>query len=95
MQLLLNTETSVAGYVGVEVVVASGNGSNFGPVDGMSFDDADLVKGSAVSAVVSWGGGTLATLSALSGKRVQLRVAMSDAKLFSIRMECAPETPHL
>jgi hypothetical protein len=75
VQLLLNMETSVAGYVGVEVLQHSV------PVQGMTFADADLAKGSAVRAVTSWGGGALATLSLLAGEYVQVRVAMADAKV--------------
>jgi hypothetical protein len=55
----------------------------------VSSADADQLKGSATNAVASWGGGAVASLSALAGKEVALKVAMADAKLFSLRLGCA------
>ena len=83
VQLLLNVETSVAGFVAVEVQTAGT------PVPGMELNASAVTKGSAVSAVASWGSGTLASLSSLAGKQVQIRVAMTDASLYSIRLSCA------
>ena len=85
VQLLLNVETSVAGYIAVEVLTRGAE------VEGMAFADADVVKGSAVRAVASWGEGSLATLSLLAGQTIQLRVAMADAKLFALRLSCASQ----
>lgn len=87
VQLLLNVETSVAGFVAVEVQ-EPGSG---GPVQGMELNASDRTKGSAVGAIASWNQGSLASLSALAGKEVQIRVAMTDASLFSIRLACAPD----
>ena len=84
VQLLVNTETGVAGFVVVEVL------RDGQAVAGMAAEDADKIKGSAVSAVASWGKGALATLSKLAGQRIQLRVTMADARLFAIRLACAP-----
>ena len=84
VQLLLNVETSVIGFVAVEVLQAGT------PVAGMSVVDSDAVKGSSVRAIGSWGKGSLRTLSHLAGQQVQLRVVMADAKLFAIRLACAP-----
>jgi hypothetical protein len=84
VQLTLNVETSVAGFVAVEVQTAGGT-----PVSGMELNASDVTKGSAVGAVASWGGGALASLSSLAGKDVQIRVAMTDASLYSIRLSCA------
>lgn len=83
MQLLLNAETSVVGFVVVEVLRGGV------PVPGMHAADCDAVKGSSVRAVGSWGKGALRTLSHLAGQEVQLRVVMADAKLFAIRLACA------
>lgn len=55
----------------------------------VSSTDADQLKGSATNAVASWGRGAVASLSALAGKEVALKVAMADAKLFSLRLGCA------
>ena len=85
VQLRLNVETSVAGFVVVEVLDRKGD-----PVAGMAAGDADRIKGSAVGAVASWQQGALATLSRLAGQPVQLRVLMADARLFAIRLACAP-----
>lgn len=85
VQLLLNAEMSVVGFVAVEVL-QSGK-----PVTGMSAADCDIMKGNSVSAVASWGNGKLRTLSHLAGQEVQLRVVMADAKLFAIRLACATE----
>ena len=83
VQLLLNVETSVAGFVAAEIMQQGA------PVAGMELDQADQIKGNSVAAVASWGGGTLASLSKLAGQQVQVRVAMTDAKLFSLRLACA------
>lgn len=82
VQLLLNVETSVAGYAVVEVVGALTS-------ELMTLESSDPIKGSSVSAVASWGGGALASLSGLAGKKVQFKVAMADARLFSIKLACA------
>ena len=83
VQLLINTETSVVGFVALEVLQAGL------PVAAMSAADSDLIKGSSVRAVGSWGKGSLRTLSHLAGQEVQLRVVMADAKLFAIQLACA------
>ena len=83
VQLRLNVETSVAGFAVVEVQQGGA------AVRGMELAHSDPTKGSAVAAVATWGGGRLASLASLAGKRVQLRVAMADAKLFALRPACA------
>ena len=45
--------------------------------------------GNALAAAASWQGGALASLSALEGHKVSFRVAMADAKLFSLKLACA------
>ena len=85
VQLYLNLETSVVGYVAVEIR----DHDSGRPVAGYELEAADRLKGAAVSAVASWQGGRLASLSALAGKKVSLHVAMADAKLYSVRMGCA------
>ena len=85
VQLLVNMVTSVAGYVAIEVLK---RGS---PVEGHAMAEADRLKGGAVGAVASWQNGRLASLSSLAGERIALRVALVDAKLFSVRLDCDSE----
>eukprot|EP01050_Picozoa_sp_SAG11_P006122 SAG11_NODE_463_length_9226_cov_21.629232_5_plen_113_part_00 len=79
VELYVNMQSSVVGWVAVEVVGQPG----------FSLADADKLKGGAIDAVASWGGGETASLSALAGKQVQLNVALADAKLYSLRLGCA------
>ena len=65
------------------------SGRDLAEASGMGLEQADQIKGNSVAAVASWGGGTLASLSKLAGQQVQVRVAMMDAKLFSVRLVCA------
>ena len=84
VQLLVNTITSVAGWVRVELQAPDGV-----PVTGMALADSDPIVGNALGAEASWQGGKLASLSALAGIKVAFRVAMADAKLFSLKLSCA------
>jgi len=79
VELYVNMQTSVVGWVAVEVV---GQPS-------FALVNADKLKGGAIDAVASWQRGESASLSALAGKKVQLKVAMADAKLYSLRLGCA------
>ena len=54
-------------------------------------DAADALKGSAIGAAASWGGGATASLSALAGKTVQLTAELADARLFALRLACAAQ----
>ena len=81
VELYVNMQTSVVGWVAVEVV---GQGE-------FTLENADKLKGGATDAVASWGQGTLASLSSLAGKKVKLKVAMADAKLFSLRLGCSSD----
>lgn len=58
-------------------------------VVGMELSASDPTKGNTVAAVASWGRGALASLSKLAGKQVKIRVAMTDASLYSVRLACA------
>lgn len=59
--------------------------------EGYGLGDADQLKGSATNAVASWGGGLTSSLSTLAGKQVAMKVTMTDAKLFSLRLGCAAD----
>ena len=48
---------------------------------------SDDIKGSALGAAASWRNGTF-SLKRLAGQTVSLRVAMSDTKMYSIRVVC-------
>lgn len=84
VQLLVNMQTSVAGFVAIEL-----QGENGLALPGYSLDDADNLKGSALNAVASWRNGSLASLSLLAGTNVSLRVVLPSAKLFSLKLACA------
>ena len=82
-KVLVNFETSVVGYVAVELQVGGKPVATFG------LADADPLKGNAVGAVASWGGLKQRHIASLAGKSVAFKVAMADARLFSIKVECA------
>ena len=84
VQLLVNTVTSSCGWVRVELQAPGG-----APMPGMTLADSDPIVGNALGAAASWQGGALASLSALAGIKVAFRVAMADAKLFSLKLACA------
>ena len=65
VQLQLNVETSVAGFVAVEVL----DRLTGQVVAGMAAEDVDKIKGSAITAVVSWNKGALATPRDWRGRR--------------------------
>lgn len=81
VELRVNMETSVAGFVAVEVLQQGR------AVD--AFRRADRLKGNAIAAVASWDEGATASLSALAGEVVSFRVTLADAKLYSLRLACA------
>jgi hypothetical protein len=83
VQLRLNVETSVVGFVVTEVQQGGK------AVEGMELDLSDQIKGSSVGAVASWSGGQLSSLYKLAGQTIQIAVAMNDAKLFSVELGCA------
>jgi hypothetical protein len=70
---------------------SSGLARRFQCTERLAVHEADQLKGGAVNAVASWRNGATATLSALAGQSVALRVTMTDGKLFSLRLACAPE----
>jgi hypothetical protein len=90
VHLYVNLQTSVAGFVAIELQDDSGDGSGGGqPLEGYGMSDSDKLKGGATSAAASWGGGNRSSLASLAGRRVALRIALADAKLFSVRFGCA------
>ena len=84
VQLVVNMQTSVAGFVAIEL-----QGENGLALPGYSLDEADKLKGNALDAVASWRNGSLASLSLLAGTNVSVRAVLPSAKLFSIKLACA------
>ena len=79
----LNLETSVVGFAAVEV---QRHGT---AVPGYSLSESDPVQGNVLDAVASWGGARRASLSPLlGGGAVSLKIALTDAKLFAVRVVC-------
>jgi hypothetical protein len=82
VQLLVNMQTSVAGFVALEL---SENGA---VIPGYGLLSSDKLKGGAINASASWGGRKVASLSTLAGRSVAVRAALADAKLYSLRVAC-------
>ena len=74
--LLLNLSTSAAGSVRVELQEESGE-----PIEGFTLEDSEIIFGDEIERAVSWQQGD--DVSALSGRPVRLRFALSDADLFA------------
>jgi hypothetical protein len=55
---------------------------------GNTLAEADAVKGSYISKVVSWGHGHVQSVSRYAGRAVRIRVAMADAQLFAVEFKC-------
>lgn len=85
VQLFANVITSVAGFVAFELRNAST------PIAGYELESADRLKGNAIAAAASWRSGSLSTLAPLSGQAVHVHVALADARLFSLRLDCQQE----
>ena len=77
-ELSLNFATSAAGGIRVEVQSPEGKA-----LPGYSLDDAVETIGNEIERVVRWKGGT--SVASLAGKPVRLRLAMKDARLYSLR----------
>ena len=74
----VNMETSVVGaaYVGI-----AGDATR-------SLMTADPLRGNSLSAKATWGLGSQSSLSGYAGKTIQLEIALTDAKLYSVTLEC-------
>lgn len=83
LTLVLNVQTSVIGVVLVELR------HNGVAAKGYSLAEADGVVGNFLDKVVSWDHGRRVALpdGALSG--LSVKVAMADARVFSLSMVCA------
>ena len=90
VQLLLNVETSVAGYAQVGLTTANGD-----PIQGFSLAESLRVKGNTVGGAASWGSAAsrVSSVSGLAGQQVNVTVALADAKLYSLRFGCGGAAP--
>lgn len=77
-ELVLNTSTSAAGSVRVEIQSPAGE-----PVPGYSLEDSMEIVGDEIERVAAWENG--ADVSSLAGQPVRLRFVLKDADLYSIR----------
>lgn len=77
-KLEINSSTSAAGMIRVEIQDLEGN-----PNKGFTLEDSEKIWGDEVSRIVKWNHS--ADLSALAGQPVRLRFVMNEADLYSIR----------
>ncbi len=77
-RLQLNVDAGVAGSAAAEILDSRGK-----PMPGFSLAEADPIKLNHIAATVTWQGKD--DLSALTGKPVQLRFVMRDAKLYAFQ----------
>ena len=82
LQLHLNVQTSVAGYVATELRDASTGAA----LPAFSAQNADPVRGNFVRRPVSWLGAT--SLNSLTGRAILVRVYAADAHIFSLTFRC-------
>jgi hypothetical protein len=78
--LVINTSTSAAGSVRVEIQDAAGK-----PISGYALSDCPEIYGDEIAEVVAWKGGD--DVGTLAGRPVRLRFVMRDADLYSIRFD--------
>ncbi len=83
-ELVLNMQAALQqwGAEACEVKVEILDGRHT-PVEGYSFDDADMLTTTNINQVVTWNGS--ADVSALEGKPVRLRISFRNAKLYAFQ----------
>jgi hypothetical protein len=81
--LLINYVTDADGYVLVEMLDEGG-----APINGFTLQDADTLRGDAVSGVVSWSG--TRDIGSFRETPVRLNIVMKKAKIFSLRFPVDP-----
>lgn len=81
--LSLNVSTSAAGSMRIEIQNVDGKA-----IKGYALSDCDEVYGDYLDRMITWKG--LADVSALAGKPVRLRFALSDADLYSLQFTRLP-----
>ena len=97
IQLRLNVHTNVVGFVAVELLselslstTSSGSGASSNATGGGLFtrSDADIIVGNFLARPATWRGGN-ASVNALAGQWVRLRVEFAAANVYSFFFECA------
>ena len=90
IQLRLNLQTNAVGFVAVELLESS-----FSPATSsgglFSRAHADVIVGNFLARPATWRGGN-ASVNALAGQLVQMRVSFAAAKVYSFGFECANVT---
>ena len=81
LQLRLNVQTNVAGFASVELLESGV------AVPGFTQNESDIIVGNFLSRPATWRGGN-ATVDALAGTMVQLRVLFAAAKVFGFQFQC-------
>jgi hypothetical protein len=79
-QLVINFNTSAAGYIKVEILDTNGN-----PIQGYELKNADELIGNEIEKVVTWKGNS--DVHELINKPIMLRFVMKDADLYSLRFK--------
>ena len=77
-ELEINYESSAAGELRVELQDLEGK-----PIPGFSLEQCTPIFGNEIEWVVKWKGGS--DVSVLAGRAIRMRIAMSDADLYSFR----------
>lgn len=85
-QLVLNSATSAAGSIRVEIQTADGE-----PIPGFTLEECPVLVGDSIERGVGWVTGS--DLSALKGRAVRLRFVMKDADLFALRFALRRDPP--
>ena len=89
VQLRLNLQTNAVGFVAVELLESSSSPATSGGL--ISRAKADVIVGNFLARPATWRGGN-ASVNALAGQWVQLRVSFAAAKVYSFGFECANAT---
>ena len=85
-RLLLNYSTSAAGSLRIEIQDAAGT-----PIPGFELANAPQIYGDALAQEAPWKDG--ASLTALAGQTIRLRLVLRDADLYSLRFTDERENP--
>ncbi len=83
-ELVINSATSAAGMIRVEIQDAAGKA-----IEGFTLEDSAKIWGDAVSRAVKWS--KSADISSLAGMPVKLRFVMNEADIYSIQFPKASE----
>lgn len=77
-RIILNMETTVSGYVLVELLNENGS-----PIEGFSADECDFLYGDTLSRTVSWNNG-FSDISSVDGQKIRIKLTLRHAHIYSI-----------